>query len=112
VLDGFVSGDQFDINDFAAELGDASAPVTGHGCGTSISCAFNDTAFSHRDYLLDPGLHSLTGTHSLGPNPGAGFFEVVSAAAAIPEPSSLLLLGAAMAGVSSIWLRRGRGWTA
>ena len=111
VLDGFVSGDQFNIHDFATDLGDTSAPIGGHGCGTSISCAFNDLAFSHRDYPLNPGSHSLTGTHILDPNPGAGFFEVISAAA-VPEPTSLTLLGVAVVGASVIRLRRGRRSTA
>jgi hypothetical protein len=107
VVDGFVSGDQFNIHDFAADLGDTSAPIGGHGCGTSITCAVNDLAFSHRDYLLGPGVHSLTGAQILGPNPGAGFFEVISAAA-VPEPASLMLIGVAMAGMGLIRLKRGR----
>ena len=112
VLDGFVSGDQFNIHDFATDLGNTSVPTSGNGCGTSISCAFNNSAFSHRDYLLDPGSHSFTGTHILGPNPGAGFFEVISAAAAVPEPTSLMLLGVAVVGGGLIRLRRGRRSTA
>jgi hypothetical protein len=62
VLDGFLPGDQFDIHDFAIDLGPTSPPGSGHhACGGSITCAFNDPDFSHMDYLLDPGLHSITG---------------------------------------------------
>lgn len=105
VLDGFLPGDQFDIHDFAIDLGPTSTPGTGGPCGGSISCAFNHSAFSERDYPLDPGSHSITGTHILGAEPGAGFFEVTPA---VPEPASLALLGAAVIGMSVIRLRRGR----
>src|SRR5260370_12900984 len=93
VLDGFLSVDEFNIHDFAADLGNTSVPTPGSGCGDDITCAFNNPAFSHTDYLLAAGSHSFTGTHILGPNPGAGFFEVIPAAAPVPDPTSLTLLG-------------------
>src|SRR5947208_2523678 len=68
VQDLFLSVDQFDIHDFATDLGNTSFPgeVSPHFCGADISVCIADPFFSRRDYTLLAGAHSFTGTHDIG----------------------------------------------
>jgi hypothetical protein len=93
VVDGQASIDQFEMFDSGsalnpAVLGITSAPTVGSQCGTDITCALNNPAFSRGTFLLATGVHSLSGTHVGGPSgaPGIGYFEVVPSAA--PPPTT------------------------
>jgi hypothetical protein len=97
VLDGFLSGDQFDIHDFVEDLGNTSTPTANSDCSSDITCAFNNPAFSRRDYPLLAGGHSFTGTQIAGV-PGAGFLEVIQVTPAT-EPASLALIGSGLLGL-------------
>lgn len=108
VLDLFLSVDRFEMFDNAASLGLTSAPVAGGGCGSDITCSLGDPSYSVGAFLLGAGDHSLTGLHVEGQG-GAAVFQITAAAAAVPEPSSLGLLGAALAGFGLFRLRKSRG---
>lgn len=106
VSDGFSSGDQFSLFDFGALLGSTSAPTGfGSGCGSDITACLANDDISHGVFLLGAGDHSITGTALLSPfGTGAGFFQVVLTA--VPEPMSLGLFGAGLAGIGLIRRQR------
>jgi hypothetical protein len=93
VLDLFSSVDQFEILDFGAVIGMTSVPIAGGACDSDITCSLGDLRYSRATFLLGAGDHSLTGAQLAG-IPGAGVFEIT----AVPEPASLGLLAAALAG--------------
>jgi hypothetical protein len=95
VTDGFLSVDQFELFDFGVSLGLTSAPTPGDNCGNDELACLADADFSHGVFVLAPGPHSITGIHTLG-IPGAGFLIVM------PEPGTLLLLGAALLGFATL----------
>lgn len=103
VLDLFLSVDQFEMFDNLVSIGLTSAPTAGGACGTDITCALADARYSRMDYLLGAGDHSLTGLHPLG-QAGAAVFQITESA--VPEPASLGLFAAALAGFGLVRRRR------
>ena len=93
--------------DGATVLGATSFPVPGSDCGTSISCALANNAFSRATFALGAGPHSLTGIHGVG-QAGAAVFQI-GEIRAVPEPATLGLLGAALAGFRLLRRRKAPG---
>lgn len=87
IVDGFDSGDRYEVFDFGVSLGLTSPPTLGSQCsGDELACLANQD-FSRGAFLLAAGDHALTGIVAQSPFPdGSGFFIIEAAAA--PEPAS------------------------
>jgi hypothetical protein len=93
VTDAFNKGDAFTIFDNAVSIG--STPLVAQG-GVSVSdpaITVLDPTWSHAEFLLGPGSHSITIQALASPyDGGAGYFR----ADVIPAPGALLLLGSGL----------------
>ena len=93
VTDAFIHGDAFTIFDNAVEIG--STPLVAHGGGstTDPAVALLDPGFSHAEFWLGPGDHSITIQMLASPyTSGAAYFR----ADVVPAPGALLLLGSGL----------------
>jgi hypothetical protein len=95
ITDAFLLGDYFDVYDFGTLIGSTPIVALGANCGLNPDVCLADPRFSHAVFTLAPGAHSITiGVHE-AQILGEGFFRVT----AVPEPSTLLLLGSSVAGL-------------
>jgi PEP-CTERM motif-containing protein len=111
ITDLGVRGDRFEVFDNAVSLGVTSVPINDGG-GT---CAFNigdcsvALGYSRGTFAVGPGAHSLTinlTQNAAGTTFGNAAFSV-SAAAAVPEPGTLLLWSSGAAALAlRFWRRR------
>jgi hypothetical protein len=93
VTDAFFSGDRFQIFDFGASIGLTSVPSGVADCGDDPVVCLATSGMSNGTFALGAGTHSITIVPSLSPDGGgSAYFRVDGATAAVPEPTSLLLL--------------------
>jgi hypothetical protein len=91
IVDGFASGDQFNVTDSGVSLGDTSVPIAGGACANNITACLANADMSKGVFALGAGSHSIDGTAIASPfGGGAGFFEVTSTGAT-PLPGALPL---------------------
>ena len=96
VTDAWLAGDSFNVFDFGAlVLSTPSVLFTGMGCGSDPAFCVTDPEMSHGTVHLGPGDHSITIVPTAVVQLGAAYFQAVE----VPEPSTLLMLGAGIAGV-------------
>jgi PEP-CTERM motif len=101
VTDAFDAGDRFEVFDFGVSLGLTSLPGSGDCGDDPVPCLANP-ATSSRVFSLLAGNHSITIVPTLSPfGGGAGYFR----ATAVPEPTTLALLGS---GLATLLLRKSR----
>ncbi|HEU4629664.1 MAG TPA: PEP-CTERM sorting domain-containing protein [Gemmatimonadaceae bacterium] len=111
VLDGFSSGDQFQLLDGATPIGTSTAPTDGSYCSSPAECLAS-SAFSRGTFLLDPGTYSFNVNVTASPFGSGGAYIGINvsdalastATSTVPEPATAALTAAgllAMAGVST-----------
>ncbi len=96
VTDAFEAGDRFEVFDFGASLGLTSLPFGSADCGDDPVPCLATAGISSRVFTLGSGAHSIRITPTLSPISGGAGYLLATAAAAIPEPATLLLLGCGM----------------
>ena len=108
VQDTFLSGDQFQMFDNAVSLGLTSLPTQGFDCGSDLSCAIANPAFSSGAFLLSAGPHSITGTVTLAvlADGGAAAFIIGRVSSTVPLPVTLPLFASGLGVLGLLGWRR------
>jgi hypothetical protein len=109
-VDGALSGDQFNITDSGASLGDTSVPILGADCGGDITACLNNPDMSTGVFALGAGTHAIDGTAIASPeNAGAAFFEVTPTSVPdVPAPAAFPLFATGLGALGLLGWRRKR----
>ena len=112
VVDGFQSGDQFNVTDGGTSLGETSASPPGADCGRDITACLDNPAVSRGVFSLAAGDHAINGTVIGSPfQSGGGFFEIVPNNNPVPEPTSIALFASGLLALCLAACRRGHAST-
>jgi hypothetical protein len=104
ITDAFDHGDTFDVNvNSGAITFTTPAVAVSDGDVSNPDLAFADPLYSHASVMLNPSSYSINVFAHASPFGGGGaYLEVVSA---VPEPTTLLLLGSGIMAVVGIRLK-------
>lgn len=115
VLDGYNSGDQFQLLDGTTLIGTSTAPADGSYCDSPAACLASG-AFSRGTFLLGPGTYSFNVNVTASPFGEGGAFIGVNvsdalagtAASTVPEPATVALTAMGLLGMAGVATRRRR----
>lgn len=102
LLDGFNTGDRFDLLDFGATIGSTSASVAGGSCGSDITLCLSSPATSKGAFAFSAGSHSWSALTTASPTGGgAAFFRIDERVnTVVPEPSTYVLLATGLVAIA------------
>lgn len=107
VTDDFLSDDRFAVRDFGALLGLTSVPSFLDSGEKGPAVAFLDPDYSSGVFTVGPGAHSITIDVLAGSLPsGRGYIKAETVT--VPEPGTVLLLGAGLAAIGFAYRRRAK----
>ncbi|MGH7025195.1 MAG: PEP-CTERM sorting domain-containing protein [Caulobacteraceae bacterium] len=101
VVDVEDSGDQFQIFDNGASLGNTTNPTVGDSVGECISCALANTDFSRGVFYLGPGTNVINMTFLGSIGTGDVDFYVGAPQTGVPEAATWALMLAGFAGLGA-----------
>src|SRR5262249_2131810 len=107
ITDAFLNIDQFEVLDFGVSLGTTSAPSGQGNCRDNPDICPLRPDSRHGFFALAAGDHSIP-INEIPGSAGAAYFRW-DPQAAVPEPGSLALLGAALAGLGAAVSRKRTG---
>jgi hypothetical protein len=100
ITDEFLAGDRFAVLEGATLIGDTSLVATNGDitCNGNPDACLADSRWSHGEFILGPGTHSLTVDAILSPF-GDGGYALRLDPAQTPEPGSLVLMTGGLFGI-------------
>ncbi len=115
LLDGFASGDQFQLFANGSLVGTTTTPTVGAPFCINASMCLADDAFSRGTFLLDAGSYAFTLKTIQSPLREGGAYLGVNVSstlagdiATVPEPASASLLAGGLLALGGVAIRRRR----
>lgn len=115
VLDGFASGDQFEVLAGGSLVGTTTTPTNyAPNCSNSPAACLADNGFSRGTFLFGPGSYSFTVNTVLSPYGAGDAFIGINVSnvltgggmTATPEPASVALLASGLLALGGVAARR------